>query len=116
MNNNILESPENIINISPILETEDYYIDSENNSPIPEPEEYYIDYENKKIKFVSKRNIIHDVFWCDFIETEYICDTCKTLLLKCCNCHFPTIDCYKCVQNELREYNRYNLLYCDICI
>ena len=78
MNNNIIkniqESQEKIINKSPILES--------NN--------YYIDYENKKIKYASNYNNFYDVFWCDFIETEYICYTCKSLK-KCLNlfCQIP---------------------------
>ena len=97
---NIQENQEKIINKSPILES--------NN--------YYIDYENKKIKYASNYNNFYDVFWCDFIETEHICYTCKSLKLKCYSCKSPIIDCYKCVKNKLGVYYKYNLLYCSQCI
>ena len=104
MNNNIVEN---------MQENQEKII---NKSPILEPNNYYIDYENKKIKYSSNYNNFYDVFWCDFIETEYICYTCKSLKLKCYSCNSPIIDCYKCVKNKLGVYYKYNLLYCSQCI
>jgi hypothetical protein len=87
-----------------------------NNSSILEPNNYHIDYENKKIKYASNYNNHYDVFLCDFIETEYICYTCKSLRLKCYGCKNPIIDCYKCIKNKLGVYYKYHLLYCSQCI
>ena len=69
MNNNIVEN---------IQENQEKII---NKSPILEPNNYYIDYENKQIKYSSNYNNFYEVFWCDFIETKYICYTCNISII-----------------------------------
>lgn len=110
MNNNIVK---NIQESQEIQESQKKII---YESPILQPNDYYIDYENKKIKYTSNDNNFYDIFWYDFIETEYICYTCKSLRLMCYGCNYSVIDCYKCVKNKLGVYNKYNLLYCSQCI
>ena len=84
-------------------------------SPCLKPDEYYIDYEYKKIKICHHYNNFYDIFWTDFIETQYKCNICQTLYLKCIGCKSHVINCYKCIETK-NSNNKYHLLYCSSCI